>query len=252
MFYGVGVSYRYVTERADYGDLASGLVLHSAPGFPAFPVRLASEAFLRARAQRGGDEPLTVWDPCCGSGYLLSVIGLLHRRDVGFLLASDFDPAAVDLAGRNLALLDPASLEHRARVLEEHAERFDKDSYRLAAASARRLAGRLAAAGGPLPSAAHQADAFDPGALAVALAGRQPDIVITDVPYGEQTRWQGPGRDLEVPGMLAAVASVLRPQAVLTVMARGRRVPLGTVRPVESFKVGTRAVALLPAGRISG
>ncbi|MFI6743014.1 hypothetical protein ACIBI9_59845 [Nonomuraea sp. NPDC050451] len=40
-------------------------------GFPAFPVRLASEIFQRAPALRGGEGPAVVCDPCCGSGTCL-------------------------------------------------------------------------------------------------------------------------------------------------------------------------------------
>ncbi|MBF6332777.1 hypothetical protein [Nocardia transvalensis] len=63
------MAYRFAVQQADYGDLASGAVLRSAPGLPAFPVRLAPETFQRALAIRGGDRPAVVWDPMCGSGY---------------------------------------------------------------------------------------------------------------------------------------------------------------------------------------
>ena len=43
------MTYRYALTRESYADLSGG-VLHSAPGFPAFPVRLASEMFQRALA----------------------------------------------------------------------------------------------------------------------------------------------------------------------------------------------------------
>ncbi|WP_312847199.1 hypothetical protein [Microbispora sp. KK1-11] len=89
-------------------------MLHSAPGFPAFPVRLASEMVQRAMELRGGGRA-TVWDPCCGSGYLLTVIGLLHRRRISAVLASDVDPAAVGLAERNLALLTASRADGTCR-----------------------------------------------------------------------------------------------------------------------------------------
>ncbi|MFD2352348.1 hypothetical protein ACFSTC_28350 [Nonomuraea ferruginea] len=48
------MTYRHAIVRTSHEDLASGAVLHSAPRFPAFPVRLASEIFQRALALRGG------------------------------------------------------------------------------------------------------------------------------------------------------------------------------------------------------
>lgn len=246
------MGYRYVVDRADYTDLASGSVLHSAPGFPAFPVRLASEVFQRALALRGGGSPASVWDPCCGSGYLATVLGLCHRRRIGALLATDIAPDALDLAGRNLALLDPDALEARAADLAERAERLGKPAYLEAARAARRLGRGLAGDGGALPARTARANAFDRGELAAAVAGHRPDVVVTDVPYGERTDWLGAPDGAAVPEMLAAVASVLPAHAVLAVTARGRKVPLGHVRAEESFRVGTRAVALLRASRITG
>ncbi|WP_067832232.1 rRNA methyltransferase [Actinomadura kijaniata] len=245
------MGYTHVVVKGDYTDLASGSVLRSAPGFPAFPVRLASEIFLRALTLRGGDAPAVVWDPCCGSGYLLSTLGLLHRAEITSLVASDIDDEALELARENLGLLDPDALEERAKALEDRAERFGKPSYLEAAEAARRLSASLAAQGGRLPTTAHRANVFDPTALRTTLGGTTPDIVITDIPYGEQTTWQdadGAG----VPEMLRAVASVLTDDAVLAIAARGRKVLLdGSCRPDQSFRIGTRAIALLRASNLS-
>lgn len=247
------MSYRYVLAKDDYSDLASGSVLRSAPGFPAFPVRLASEIFLRAVALRGGDAPAVVWDPCCGSGYLLSVIGLLHRRQIASLVASDISQNALSLAAENLLLLDPDALEARRRVLEERAERFGKPSYLEAAGAAHRLGDGLAAAGGPLSSVVRRADVFGRDELSAVTAEVAPDIVITDVPYGEQTSWLGGHGEAGVPEMLGNVASVLSGEAVIAVTARGRKVPMGAgPRPRKEFRIGTRSVALLKAAQFSG
>ncbi len=55
------MAYRYALVRENYEDLASGGGLRSAPGFPAFPVRLASEMFQRALALHGEPAAL-LWD----------------------------------------------------------------------------------------------------------------------------------------------------------------------------------------------
>ncbi len=239
------MTYRHATVRDDYGHLASGAVLHSAPGFPAFPVRLADEMFQRAMELRGGGRA-AVWDPCCGSGYLLTVIGLLHRRRISAVLASDIDPAAVGLAERNLALLTRAGLAARAAHLTEQAERWGRASYTSAAEAAHRIAGTLSADGGDVPNAVYQADVFDADRLRQLLHGHRPDVVITDVPYGEQTSWRGPdGADGAV-GMLNTLGSVLDENAVIAVAVRGRKAPRADrLRTCATFKIGTRTVALL-------
>jgi len=89
------VRYRYATGPADYRDLASGFVLRSAPGQPAFPVRLAQELFLRSAAHLPAGSRLSLWDPCCGSGYLATVLGLLCRPRLDRVTCSDISAEAV-------------------------------------------------------------------------------------------------------------------------------------------------------------
>jgi hypothetical protein len=246
------VSYRHATDRDDYRDLASGAVLHSAPGFPAFPVRLASEMFQRALELRGAPErPETVWDPCCGSGYLLTVLAILHRPRIGEVLATDIEQDALRLAERNLRLLTGAGLVARAAHLDEHAARFGRASHAEAAVAAARIGRTLATGGGDVPHAVRQADVFDPERLRRALDGLRPGVVVTDVPYGERTDWRGPGAAAGVTGMLRALGSVLPDESVVALAVRGRKVPLGDgLRPDASFRIGTRAVALLTGKRL--
>ncbi|WP_033337727.1 rRNA methyltransferase [Catenuloplanes japonicus] len=247
------MSYRFETARDDYGDLASGAVLRSAPGFPAFPVRLASEVFQSALDLRGGTGPAVLWDPCCGSGYLLTVLGILHRPRIAALLASDIDGDALTLASANLGLLADGGLAARGTELADRARRFGKPGYVEAAAASERLSRRLEEGGGPVPHSVRRADVFDPAALARAAEGFAPDLVVTDVPYGEQTDWTGDHAGAGLPGMLTALATVLRPDAVVAVIVRGRRVPpIGDVRPRRKSRVGTRAVALFAAGDLDG
>jgi hypothetical protein len=73
--------------------------------------------------------------------------------------------------------------------------------------------------------------------------------VITDVPYGEQTDWvDGPAAGEPIAAMVAALTEVLPAGAVIALSCRARKVPLGAP-PTQSFKIGTRSVALL---KVSG
>ncbi|MCI0384751.1 rRNA methyltransferase [Streptomyces sp. CNQ085] len=242
--------YRHAVERTDGSDLACGVVLHSAPGYPAFPVRLATEVFQRARARLPGDGPVTLWDPCCGSGYLLTVLGLLHRRSLRQVIASDVDPAPLELAAKNLALLSPEGLTAREAERREQSGRFAKPSYLKAAEAARRLRDRLSADGAALPFTIGTADVFDPRSLSGVVAGSAPDVVLTDLPYGERTHWEGRVPERPVAGMLRSLASVLPPHAVIAVGDRGRRIPVAPVRPLERLKIGTRSVVLVRAADV--
>ncbi|TSB21415.1 rRNA methyltransferase [Streptomyces benahoarensis] len=237
------MAYRYATERVDHSDLASGFVLRSAPGFTAFPVRLASETFQRALTLRGGDEPAVLWDPCCGKGYLSTVVGLVHRDRIAAVVASDIDDASLEIARANLALLTARGLADRAAEQAGKAARFGKPGYTEAAAAAERLAARLAADGGDLPHTVHHADVFDPSALERAAAGFAPDIVVTDVPYGERVQWQG-ASDTGLPGMLTSLARVLPERGVIAIGIRGRKFPPVPGVASRKFRVGTRSMGL--------
>src|SRR5512143_549990 len=99
------MQYQYATEKVAYSDFTSGRVFYSLPGYPAFPVRLASEIFQRCLAHRaavyGVSTPCALYDPCCGGAYLLSVLAYLHGEHLREVMASDIDENAVALAKRN-------------------------------------------------------------------------------------------------------------------------------------------------------
>lgn len=235
------VAYRYATEKRNHEDLASGSVLRSAPGLPAFPVRLASEVLQQALAVRDDPRPAVVWDPCCGGGYLLAVLGILHRERIAALVGSDVDDGVLAVARANVGLLSQTALTARAAELSAMAKRYGKAGHGAAVDAASRIRCALAAAGGDLPGAVVRADVFNREQIAGIVAEHAPDIAVIDVPYGEQVEWQGSGG---VPGMLASLFGVLPPAAVVAVVARGRVVPAGGFRPVRTLRVGHRAVAV--------
>ena len=149
--------YRFATERTDHSDFASGRVFRSLPGRTAFPVRLADELFQRCLALRPPDlrdAPVALYDPVCGGATLLCTLALLHWPSIRQIVASDADPEAVALAGRNLALLTPDGIaERRREIASLHAE-YGKDSHAEALESADRLAARQLVAGPERPTPA--------------------------------------------------------------------------------------------------
>ncbi|MFD0803959.1 rRNA methyltransferase, partial [Streptomonospora algeriensis] len=193
------MAYRYATERRDHSDLASGNVLRSAPGHPGFPVRLADELFQRALAHLPA-APVSLWDPCCGSGHLAAAVGLLHRDRLRRLLATDTDPAALSLAERNLALLTRSGLAERERGLRADAAEFGKPVLLERVGTAGRLAERLDKLGGDLEHRVRAGDAFAPVALEHPV-----DLVLTDVPYGGLTAFSGAPAGAPVPALTRAL-----------------------------------------------
>jgi hypothetical protein len=249
------VIYRFATERGDYSAFASGQVLHSAPGFTAFPVRLASEIVQRCFAllrSLGASAPYALYDPCCGSAQLLTVRAWLHGDHLRAIYASDSDPEAIRLAERNLALLTLSGFERRIAEIASLSERFGKASHAEALAHAIMLRDRLVAGEttGALSVHVFRADASDGNALRTRSGSDRIDLVITDVPYGKQTTWQsGMERDTDVlPGMrlLAALRPILRARSVVAVAAnRQQAIHHPAYRRADALRIGKRHITFL-------
>ena len=91
-------------EKDDFSFLASGNVIKHFSGMPCFPVRLNLELFERVR-HAVGKERISVYDPCCGSGFSLTVLGLMRRERIEWLRGSDVNPACLEAAACNTSLL---------------------------------------------------------------------------------------------------------------------------------------------------
>ena len=108
------MKYRHLVEKPNYADFASGKVLLGLPGHVATPLRLMDELFqsgLEILRAGGLNEPVTLYDPCCGTAYHLAALAFLHGSEIASILAADIDPPVVAIARRNLDLLTPAGLE---------------------------------------------------------------------------------------------------------------------------------------------
>ncbi len=143
------MQYKYAKTPLDHSDLASGRVLYSLPGHPAFPVRLASEIFQRCMAYREtiykNSDPCTLYDPCCGTAYHLSVLAYLHGEQIREVIGSDIDEKAVAIAKRNLEMLTVAGLDQRLAEISQLFELYSKDSHKDALSSGHILKNRISA-----------------------------------------------------------------------------------------------------------
>ncbi len=242
--------FRFALDRPDYSDLASGRVLYSLPGHPAFPVRLASEIFQRCFAlwKNGNPSELPmVYDPCCGAGYLLTVLAYLHGDLIRALAASDIDPKAVEFAQRNLSLLTIAGLDRRIGELAADHARYGKELHLLALESAHRMRKQIDRMS-PLPSRVFQADAGNPADLQRGLSGSKVDLVITDIPYGRHSEWLGRLHDDPHPirELLNSLLAVLSPTSLVAVASdKAQKISRESYRRIERFSIGKRQVVIL-------
>jgi 16S rRNA G966 N2-methylase RsmD len=251
------MQYRHTKEQ-DYSDFSSGRVLYSLPGHPAFPVRLASEIFQRCLAHReteyGVSTPCTLYDPCCGAAYHLSVLAYLHGESIREIIASDIDTKAVEMAGRNLGLLSEAGLDRRIGELSSLFEKYGKESHREALRSAWTLKKRLSSlrATHRLSTRVFPANAMDSTALRNQIEPRSVDIVFTDVPYGWHSQWREAQSD-PLGSMLESLLGLLSPSSILAIVSDKQQRPSHAgYQRLEKFHAGKRRVLLLRPTAVGG
>jgi len=245
--------YRYVIEKSDYTDYASGRVFHGAPGHPAFPIRLASEitqACFAHRVKRGLTDPCVLYDPVCGGAYHLSVIAYLHWEKIHTVIGSDVDNDILATAERNLGMLSLKGLDKRIQEIETMSKAYGKKSHADALTSAHRLRKHLLQRIRlhRMDSAVFCADAMDSAALKRNLGGITPDIAIADIPYGIRSRWHlvNPAIRNPIMHMLSSLLPILSNGAIVAIAAdKGSKISHPLYRRIERFQIGKRKVILL-------
>ena len=249
------MQYKYAKASPDYSDFASGRVFYGLPGHPAFPVRLASEIFQRCVTSREviykNSTPCTLYDPCCGAAYHLSVLAYLHREHIREVIGSDIDEKAVALAKRNLQLLSIAGLDKRISEISRMFELYNKDSHQDALKSAYILKNRLAtlAEKHSLTTRVFQANATDSKTLSKNIKTESVDVVFTDVPYGQHSYWhEATSNELLDPlwSMLNGLIGILSPSSIVAIVSdKQQKASHKSFQRVEQFQIGKRRVVLL-------
>ena len=249
------MQYKYAKASPDYSDFASGRVFYGLPGHPAFPVRLASEIFQRCVTSREviykNSTPCTLYDPCCGAAYHLSVLAYLHREHIREVIGSDIDEKAVALAKRNLQLLSIAGLDKRISEISRMFELYNKDSHQDALKSAYILKNRLAvlAEKHSLTTRVFQANATDSKTLSKNIKTESVDVVFTDVPYGQHSYWHdATSNELLDPlgSMLNGLIGILSPSSIVAIVSdKQQKAYHKSFQRVEQFQIGKRRVVLL-------
>jgi 23S rRNA (guanine2535-N1)-methyltransferase len=240
------MEYKYVREKENYEDFSSGKVLFNASGTTAFPVRLASEIYLRGKSylqSKGNKDKYTLYDPCCGGAYLLTTIGILHGDDLDQVMGSDIDQKAIELAKKNLGLLNIEGLDERIQQLRTMFTEYGKESHRHAIESALRLRNRIVQRNSSIMAACFQADATK--SHEGYGKGKEVDFVITDVPYGDVVKWTADSTN-PTERLLENIANLLTSHSVVAVVADKKEViENGNYKRLQRFKVGKRQVVFL-------
>jgi 23S rRNA (guanine2535-N1)-methyltransferase len=253
--YGLNMVYKYAT-KLDYTDLSSGRVLYSSPGFTALPVRLADEVFQRCVSflkTSGKPERLTLYDPCCGGGYHLAVIGILHAHLLKKIIGSDIDEEAVSLARKNISLVSIEGLKIRYNEINKMSLLHGKSTHRDALLSVDRLCELI-----KYVPENHQiekdiliADALNTNNMTGNFGHYKVDIVLTDVPYGQLSEWHTVKNNCidnndHLNLLLESVSKIIKPDGIVGIISAKKQKPMhDSFKRIEKFNAGKRRVEIL-------
>lgn len=224
------MEYKYA-ENYNYEDFASGRVLYNINGVPNFPVRLVNEIYGRCLEHSNKKKDICLYDCCCGGGYSLTVLGLLNQQSVSKIIASDIDYKMLEIAKLNLSLLSEKGINRRIDEIHSLYEQFNKISHRDAKESAIKLLTMI--------QKEINIQLFQANALKNIPMDIRPDIIITDVPYGNLVDWQG-GTD-EVNCLMESITKICSNETVIAIcMNKNQKINNKLFKRLEKQTVGKR------------
>lgn len=223
-------------KNDNFEDFASGRVLDGGKGIPNFPVRLLLEIYGRARSYLEEDKNITIYDPCCGGGYALTVLGFFHNKDIRKIYGSDIDENMLAHAKKNTALLTDAGINKRKEEIRRLYDEYGKRSHLEALHSCDKLSNMLAQ--NP------EVEIFKADCTR-ELPKILPDIIFTDIPYGNLVEWDN-GKAVSLDDMLERLWAVSHEKTILAVCTdKKQKINCGKWKRLERQNVGKRRFEIL-------
>lgn len=236
------MEYRYC-ENKNFEDFACGRVIYYKSGMTNFPVRLAQEIYGRCLSYLQGQDNVCIYDPCCGGGYLLTVLGLLNMGSIKRIVGSDISDDAVDLAWHNLSLLTEEGLDRRIKQLEDYYNQFRKRSHEEAIDSAERIMDIIKEYDTKPITSVFKRDILSKEAL--VDQDFKADIIITDVPYGNLVAWEGIKQN-PINILLDNLIPILKPNSVVAICSdKSQKIKVDKFRRLERQLIGKRKFEIL-------
>lgn len=224
------MNYKYAVNQ-NYEDFASGRVFYNAKNVPNYPVRLINEIYGRCLFYSEKKEDLCLYDCCCGGGYSLTVLGFLNQPSISSIVGSDIDENMLTTAEKNLSLLKKEGLARRKHELQELYLKYSKSSHMDAQISADRLDFFLKK---DISVKIFQADALN---LTPQIFS--PDIIITDIPYGNLVEWHGNDNCLDK--LINSLRNLASNNTILAVsMDKGQKLSQTGIKRLEHQVIGKR------------
>ncbi|WP_326907190.1 hypothetical protein [Sedimentibacter sp. MB31-C6] len=235
------MNYKYYNND-NFADFSSGRVLYHKPGMPNFPVRLAGEIFCRC-LHYTDKKDITLYDPCCGGSYMLTVLGLLNAKTIKNIIASDVSMKSIMFSKSNLALLSEDGLIMRKNQIKQMIDEYNKSSHLDALISVDKFLNIVRSSDIKINVDTFEADILAPDIL--KNKNFKADIVITDVPYGNLASWSDKN-SVAINILLENLLPILSDKSVVAIIAdKSQKFNNEKYVRLEKFKVGKRQICIL-------
>jgi 16S rRNA G966 N2-methylase RsmD len=176
-------------------------------------------------------------------------LAYLHGESIQEIIASDVDENAVELAKRNLGLLDMAGMDKRIVEIKTMLEQFGKDSHKDALKSTNVLKKKLSLLSKKhlLKTRVFQANTLAKDEILGNIKPESVDIIFTDVPYGQHSNWLD-SDEISNPlwSTLDALLGVLSQSSIVAIVSdKGQKALHESYQRIERFQVGKRRILIL-------
>ena len=238
------MEYKYAKKRS-YEDYFAGRVIYHQKGRTNFSVKITEELINRAMDMSVKSSDLTIYDPCCGSGYLLTIAGFLFPNNFSKIIGSDIDEAALELASLNLSLLSSDGLRTRKEAIEDMYERFQKSSHRDALESVEKFENSISHRKKCPEINLFKSDITKE--IGPSNINFKADIIFVDVPYGEIIDWKSESESLlNISLLLESVKLMVDENSILIVSSRKKEIiNSNSFKRIKKFNIGKRKIEFL-------
>jgi hypothetical protein len=231
--------YKFFPQN-NYEDFASGSVFYHNAGYTNYPVRLAGEIFSRCLEFSQKENNIKMYDPCCGSAYMFSVLGFLFNGIIDEVFCSDVSDEAAELSHKNLSLLSYSGIEKRKSELHDLMQKYNKESHKNALDSLKRIKEKIKH---EIKTNIFTANILNTNEL--IHKDFIADIIMTDVPYGNLVNWsENTGNEIEK--LLDGIIPVINNHSIIAIShSKNNKVHHEKYKTLEKIKTGHRKISIL-------
>jgi len=227
--------YRFA-EKNSFQYLAAGSVIKSYKGNTNFPVRLGHEIFNRCLQYIDNKEKVTIYDPMCGSGYLLTTVGLLNFNKISKIYGSDINDEVINVARKNLRLLTIEGIKKRENEIQHLLDNYDRESYEI---GLQQITIFKNIVNKDLDFELFKRDLFEESVKSDIKA----DIIIMDLPYNNLVNYQGNYSKNKLEEQIVRLTQKNTIIAVIKNKAQKLTVN-STLQRLEKIKTGKRVIEI--------